>query len=151
MRRMSPMPRFFLAAAMLLPAANSAFAAVEHRAKTDALLFRTLLLEPPPLAQLTEGKVVQLIQRGADNSLVKTPEGLRGWVRNSDLIEVTVAGSARHDIGEQRIKPDGFNHSEFVLETEDAKIELMSLDRSFADEVVEAMDREQLEMRHDEN
>lgn len=151
MRLMPPCNRIFLPATILFLLALGAFATVEHRAKAEASLYRTRLLEPPPLAQLAEGETVTLIHQGEAQSLVKTGGGLRGWVRNADLVEMTVAGPTRHAIREQIITPGDFNHSFDIGVPADPEVEMLSLDRSFAAEVVEAIDREQLEMRNDEN
>lgn len=152
-RPLRPLYRYCSAAILsLLFAAMAASAAVEHRAKTDGtLLYRTRLLEPPPLATLAEGDEVDLMVRGRNESMVKTEGGLRGWVRNADLVEVKVADSRHHRIREQGVIADGLNISPFVLDQEDWKVKVDELDRSFANEVVETVDREQLEMRNDEN
>lgn len=136
----------------LLFAAAGAFGAVEHRAKSDETsLFRTRLLEPPPLTRLTEGEAVEMLVPGRNESMVKTAGGIRGWVRNSDLVAVKLAEGGRHHIGDQRISSDGLAISPFLLNPAPAKVGIQELDRSFDAEVVEPIDREQLEMRNDEN
>lgn len=151
MRLASPFPRRILAFTLPLILAAGAGAAVEHRAKLEAPLFRSQALEPPPLANLPEGEPVRLLHRGEAESLVKTAQGLRGWMRNSDLIEAALAEPGRHRIGGQEIKSGALALSPAILVLPPASPDPVALDRSFADEVVETMDREQLEMRHDEN
>lgn len=137
--------------AVLLPALG-AFAAVEYRAKADETgLYRTVVMEPPPVGLLSEGDVVTLLVTEGNRCLVKTAGGLRGWVRNSDLVGVKIAEGGRHRIGEQVILGSDFNHSEIIIDDTDPVVEVGTLNRSFDGEVVEAMDREQLEMRNDEN
>lgn len=139
------------ALAVLLPALG-AFASVEYRAKADETgLYRTVVMEPPPVGRLSEGEVVTVLHTGTNQSLVRTAGGLRGWVRNSDLVAVKMAEGGRHEIGDQRIIGRFFNESPYVLDAMDPVVEVGALDRSFEGEVVEAIDREQLEMRNDEN
>jgi len=138
--------------ASLLFAAAAAFGSVEHRAKTDETsLFRTRLLEPPPLAQLTQGEVVKMLVPGRNESLVGTAGGLRGWVRNRDLVAVKLARGESHHLPDLSIVSDGLAASPVILDLAPAKVQVEELDRSFDAEVIEAIDREQLEMRHDEN
>lgn len=153
MRPIMPRNRFCLSMTVsMLFAAAGAFGAVEHRAKVDeASIFRTRLLEPPPLTRLSEGEAVEMLVPGRNVSLVKTAGGIRGWVRNGDLVAVQLAEGARHRIGDQRISSDGLAISPSVLNLAPAKVRVEELDRSFSGEVIEAIDREQLEMRNDEN
>lgn len=155
MRPDAPMLRFSSVALLAagLPASR-ALAAVdyEYRAKADGtLIYRTKVMEPPPVATLSEGEDVTLLHQGENQSLVRTAGGLRGWVRNSDLVAVKVAEGGRFKIREQSIKTGRFNISPIIIDPADPVIEVGVLERSFFGEVVETMDREQLEMRNDEN
>jgi hypothetical protein len=159
MRLAPPLSRFFsaalpFAAFALLPASQS-FGAVEteYRAKSDEThVFRTQALEPPPLARLAEGDVVILLHRGDAESQVKTAGGLKGWVRNQDLLAIALAGPAEHRLGDQDIQGSGeFRGSIDFMRPPRLMVEVSDLDRSFMDEVVETVDREQWEMRHDEH
>lgn len=153
MRPTAPRLRISPVAALsvLLPTLG-AFAAVEYRAKTDETgIYRTVVMEPPPVGRLSEGEAVTVLHAGTNQSLVRTAGGLRGWVRNSDLVAVKLAEGGRHEIGDQRITGRYFNESPYFLEDEDPVVEVGALNRSFEGEVVEAIDREQLEMRNDEN
>jgi hypothetical protein len=153
MRPYAPWYRFRASVTVsLLFAAAGAFGAVEHRAKHDETsLFRTRLLEPPPLASLAEGEALEMLVPGRNESMVETLGGLRGWVRNADLVAVKLAEGGRHRLSDQRITSEGGAISPAVLNPPPAKVRVEELDRSFDDEVIEAIDREQLEMRNDEN
>lgn len=153
MRPARPLRRYCPAVILsLLMAAAVADAAVEHRAKSDGIsLFKTRLLEPPPLATLSEGDALEMLSQGRSESLVRTEGGLRGWVRNGDIVAVQVAKARAHRIGEQSVVGSDFNHSGIILVPEGGTVRVEELDRSFADEMVETVDREQLEMRNDEN
>lgn len=136
---------------VLLPALG-AFASVEYRAKADETgLYRTVVMEPPPVGLLSEGDAVTLLVTEGNQCLVRTGGGLRGWVRKADLVAVTLAEGGRHDLGDQRIIGKYFNESPYIFEVEDPVVEVGALNRSFDAEVVEVIDREQLEMRNDEN
>lgn len=92
MRPATPRYRYATLTASLLFAALSASAALEHRVKADDTpVFRTRLLEPPPLATLAEGDAVELIHQGRSESMVKTDGNVRGWMRNADLVAVKVS------------------------------------------------------------
>lgn len=156
MRLAPPSSRFFptLPALALLAAAAApeAAAALEYRAKTEgAALYRTEALEPPPLASLAEGEGLTLLDRGPDRSRVRTGAGLEGWVRNRDLVGVKLAAGTRHDLGNVDVQADRLNISPIVFEAGRIRVQVQDLERSFADEVVEPLDREQVEMRHDEH
>jgi hypothetical protein len=159
MRLAPPLSRFFsavlpFAALALLPASES-FGAVEmeYRAKSnETLVFRTQALEPPPLARLAEGDVVTLLHRGPAESEVKTSGGLKGWVRNQDLVAIALAVPGEHRLGDQAIQGSGeYRGSIDYMRPPAVKVEVSDLERSFMDEVVEPVDREQWEMRHDEH
>jgi hypothetical protein len=159
MRLAPPLSRFFsaalpFAAFALLPTSQS-FGAVEteYRAKSDeTLVFRTQALEPPPLARLAEGDVVTLLHQGPAESQVKTAGGLMGWVRNQDLLAVALSGPADHRLGNQDIQGSRSYHGSIDIgRPPRLKVEVSDLERSFTDEVVETVDREQWEMRHDEH
>lgn len=91
---------------------------IEHRAKADGtLLFGTRLLEPPPVALLIEGAPLQLLRQEAESSQVRTLNGLRGWVRNDNVVAVKVAEGGDHRLGDQEIHGDEWNHSEIILDS----------------------------------
>lgn len=144
--------RSILPVSILLLTALSASAAIEHRAKADGtLLFGNPLLEPPPVAILKEGAPMQLLKKEEGSSQVRLKNGLRGWVRNEEIIAVTLAEGGSHKLGDQSIIGDDWNHSEILLDQKAPEIRVDGIGRSFEAEVLETLDREQVEMRHDEN
>ncbi len=127
-------------------------AALEYRAKTDADLFRTQALEPPPLANLAQGEGLKLLQHGGAQSLVETEGGLKGWMRNGDIVAMAAAPGQNMALGSQTVTGSGeVNISPDSWGLGAAQFGLLPLDRDFAGDIVEAKDREQLEMRHGEN
>lgn len=159
MRLAPPLSRFFpaalpFAAFALLPMSPSYGAVeMEYRAKSDeTLVFRTQALEPPPLTRLAEGEVVTLLHQGDAESQVKTAGGLQGWVRNQDLLAIALSRPADHRLGNQDVQGSRAYHGSMdYMRPPAVKVEVGDLDRSFMDEVVETVDREQWEMRHDEH
>jgi hypothetical protein len=136
---------FFLAASLC-------HAAVDYRAKSEATaLYRAETLEPPPLAALAKGERVTLMVRGADRSLVKTEGGIKGWVRNADLEGVRAASEGRHDLKDVDVTADGVVGVLYYFGEAPTNPDLLPIDRSFTGEIIETADREQTEMRHDEN
>ena len=136
----------------LMIAAAPVQASVEYRIQADAAdLFRTQALEPPPLTSLSQGEVLKLIERGAAASLMETAEGVQGWVSNRDLLAMQSAPGGKFGIPEQSVKGIDWNTSVFVYPIGRYEAEPFPLDRSFSGEILEAIDKEQVEMRNDEN
>jgi hypothetical protein len=156
MRPDRPLPSFgssrILPVSILLFTAFSASAAIEHRAKADGtLLFGNPLLEPPPVASLKEGSPLQLLKQEEGSSQVRLKNGLRGWVRNDEIVAVKLAEGGDHRLGDQSIIGDDWNHTEVLLDLKAPEIRVDAIGRSFDAEVLETLDREQVEMKHDEN
>ncbi len=145
------LPRYCLSALLSLPALSSA--ALGYSVKNgDAPIFRTEALEPPPLGSLEAGLAVRLLQEGPSGSLIETEGGLKGWMRNSDLLAMASARPGDHRWGDQQVKGGGeaaISPYTFIPRVE--HVEPIALGRTFSGEILEAMDREQVEMRHDEN
>lgn len=141
----------FLASLALVP--SLARASFDYRAKADPTpVYRGEALEPPPLLTLSQGTHVTLLLRGPDHSLVRTQGGARGWVRNADLEAVRVSDGATFSLGSVQVTGGGeVAVSPVIPGMEDALPTVASPERSFTGEIVEALDREQTEMRHDEN
>ena len=136
----------------LMIAAAPVQASIEYRIQADAAdLFRTQALEPPPLTSLSRGEVLNLIERGAASSLMETAQGIRGWVSNKDLLAMQSARGGKFGLPEQSIKGSDINESKLILVLPSTIVEALPLDRSFSGEIIEAMDKEQVEMRHDDN
>ncbi|MDB5047056.1 MAG: hypothetical protein JWO30_127 [Fibrobacteres bacterium] len=128
-------------------------ASLEYSAKTDlAALFRSETLDPPPLAILDKGESLKLIHRGAAHSQVETAGGLKGWMKNEDLLAVESASGQKMAFGDQKITGGGeFNHSPLIQNLPMDRIDVLDLDRSFESEIIEAIDKEQLEMKNGDN
>lgn len=143
------LPRYCLASclAFALPAS----AALTYKVKAaSADMFRTEALEPPPVANLAEGEVLKMIHRGAASSLLETEGGIKGWMRNSDLLAMQAAKDRRHELENQEINPDKvfsplIPGKRFGIDAEIAP------ERDFDADILEPKDREEVEMRHDEN
>jgi hypothetical protein len=144
----SCLPLLVSAAFPLLSHASLAYSAK----RAGAEIFRGEALDPPPLAALTQGETVKMIAKGADASLIETEGGIKGWVRNRDLTASLDPKGLAFNLKPFEIRGAGdFNHSENVLLEPAQTLDLLPLDRSFLGEVPGNLDREQMEMRHDEN
>lgn len=144
------LPRFCLSG--FLAFAIPASAALTYSVKTpSADLFRTSALEPPPLATLAEGEVLKMIHRGAASSLLETEGGIKGWMRNADLLAMRSAKDNRHEIEEQDVVGRGRVWSPIIPGMPFGLDGELRPDRDFDGEIVEPKDREEVEMRHDEN
>jgi hypothetical protein len=128
-------------------------ASLAYTAKLEgAGVFRGETLDPPPLATLTQGQAVKMLAKGRAASLIETETGIKGWVRNEDLLAMNGAEGQAFRLGSVDVRGAGeFNHSTIVLDLPGPSVDLLPLDRSFLAEVPGNMDREQTEMRHDEN
>ncbi|GEM_PF-3757380 len=135
----------------VLPVATHA--SLEYSIRTEqAQLFRTQTLEPPPLATLSQGESLKLIYRGPAQSMVETSGGMKGWVRNGDLQAMESPRGQKFGLGEQKVTGDGeLAISPLTLKDRDLTIDVIDLNRSFAGEIVEAIDKEQLEMKNGDN
>ena len=139
--------------------AVSAFPALVHASLgysvkiEGAEVYRTEKLEPPPITSLGQGQALKLIHQGPAGSMVETEGGVKGWMRNGDLLAMENAPGGDFKLGNQPITGGGDpNISPTILMMPSRwEPEVFGLDRSFGDEIVEPMDREQVEMRHDEN
>jgi hypothetical protein len=137
----------------LIIAAAPVQASVEYRIQADAAdLFRTQALEPPPLTSLSRGEVLNLIKKGAAASLMETAEGIRGWVSNKDLLAMQSAPGGKFGLPEQSVKGLDMNNSWIILMMPSTIYNVPPLlERSFSGEIIEVMDKEQVEMRNDDN
>lgn len=138
---------------VFLAFAIPATAGLTYKVKShEADLFRTEALEPPPLATLAEGEVLKLIHEGAASSLLETEGGIKGWMRNSDLLAMKSTEGQDFRLKEQVVNPGGrVNVSPIIPGQRFDFSDMVPLDRAFEGEIAEPMDREQVEMRHDEN
>jgi hypothetical protein len=145
--------RYCLSGILISALPTLTLASLEYSAKTDeAGLFRSEMLDPPPLATLGKGESLKLLHRGADRSEVETTGGLKGWMRNQDLQAMESAPGLKVRLADQDVTAGGTAViSPLVLRMPSFAVEVISLDRSFVDEIAEAMDKEQVEMRHGDN
>jgi hypothetical protein len=136
---------------LAIPALVSA--SLEYQVKTEnAEVFRTPALAPPPLAILTQGETLKLIQRGPAASLVESEEGIQGWMRNDDVLAMESARGQKIGLGEQHVTGmDDWKGSFDIKHPPLIPAEVLPLDRSFTGEIIEAVDKEQVEMRNDDN
>jgi hypothetical protein len=150
--RKKPLTRFPLPLFALLFLSTDIHATLEYRVKkADANLFQTQELVPPPIAVLPKGEPLILIHKGSAASMVKTQGEIKGWMRNGDVEAVKPAKGRHVRLNEQEIS--GLAEPGMILidYAPSEQAEILAINRSFADEIIEAADREQLEMRHDEN
>lgn len=142
--------RYCLSASLVFPALS--LASLGYTVKRDADLYRTEALQPPPLASLDAGQAVRMLHRGPAQSLIETAGGLKGWIRNEDLLAMAPAGTQEHRLADQKVTGAGeVNVSPWIEHgAVDANVDV-NLDRAFAAEISEMLDKEQVEMRHDEN
>jgi hypothetical protein len=142
--------RLCLSVSLVFPALS--LASLEYTVKHDAEVYRTEALEPPPMASLSEGQAVRLIHQGPEGSLIETGTGLKGWIRNGDLLALAPATGGDHRLGDQQVMGGGeLNVSPLTLKLRFNPDADVILDRGFAGEILETVDKEQVEMRHDEN
>lgn len=141
--------RYCLPMSLVFPALS--LASLGYTIRHDADLFRTEALEPPPLASLDAGQAVSMRQRGPAVSLVETADGLKGWVRNENLLAMLPVGPQEHRLSDQKVTGGEVNVSPLVFEgAVDTRVPV-EFERTFKGEITEMLDKEQVEMRHDEN
>jgi len=142
--------RYCLSVTLVFPALS--LASPDYTIKHDADLYGTEALQPPPLASLEAGQAVHMLHPGGAQSLIETAGGLKGWVRNQDLLAMAPAGAQKHELPNQKVTGAGeVNISPWVNNgAVDADVALAP-DRAFSAEIIEVLDKEQIEMRHDEN
>jgi hypothetical protein len=146
-------PRYclpLLVSAALSPLSHASLA---YSAKREgAEVFRGERLDPPPLAALAQGQAVKLISKGSAASLIETEGGIKGWVRNEDLLAQNDPKGQAFNLRPVDVRGAGdFNHSELLIDFAKEPPDLLPLDRSFQADIPENADKEQVEMRHDEN
>lgn len=136
---------------LAIPALVSA--SLEYQVKTgNAEVYRTPALTPPPLATLARGETLKLIQRGAAASLVESEDGIQGWMRNDDVLAMESARGQKFGLGEQHVGGIGdWKGSIDFINPKMPPAEVLPLDRTFNGEIIEAVDKEQVEMRNDDN
>jgi hypothetical protein len=127
-------------------------AAIEYSIKKDGTeMFRTQAMEPPPVAILQKGENLELLERGKTQSRVRISEGWKGWVRNADIQGLASVAPQKFRMEDVTVVGEGNIFSPIILDLAPPSADIVSLERSFSGEILESMDKEQVEMRHDEN
>lgn len=127
-------------------------AAFEYSVKNERTeMFRTQAMEPPPVAILPKGENLKLLERGKTQSRVQISEGWKGWVRNEDIQGLASMAPQKFRMGDVNVVGEGNIFSPIILNLALPSADIVSPERSFSGEIVESMDKEQVEMRHDEN
>lgn len=131
---------------------NSAKADVIRVKGSGVIMVKTELSanEADKVADLTTGAEVQMIKEGKARSLVKSGEN-RGWVDNGSLEKIKGGNSSRNL---KDIEVQGWldNPSAvYILDNTSAQVTNLPLDRSFAADIVDKKDREDVERTYDEN
>ena len=102
-------------------------------------------------ATLSAGEEVQLMKEGKARSLIKSGEN-RGWVDNSSLVKVKVSGNTSRNLKDIEVQGWLDNPSAvYILDNSSAEVSNLPLERSFAADIVEKKDREDVERTYDEN
>ena len=102
---------------------------------------------------LNQGESLWLIKKGKNRSLVKTSNGVKGWVMNSNTEYVKGGGKGdTYNLENQDISGWLDNPSAiYILDNSGLDNSALPLTRSFSDEIFEFTDKEQLERGNDEN
>lgn len=126
---------------------------LSYSAKREgAEIYRSEKLDPPPLAGLAKGQAVTLVNKGSAASLIESEGGIRGWIRNEDLVAMSDPNGQAFRLQDIDVLGDpDFNHSFHLNHSIGWTPDFLPIDRGFMAEVPETLDKEQVEMRHDEN
>ncbi len=101
---------------------------------------------------LASNSEIQLLKEGKSRSLIKTDGGVKGWVDNSSIEKVKMAGGSTHNLKDVEVVGWLDNPAAvYVLDGSGPDLSTLPLDRSFASEIVEKKDREEVERVYDEN
>ena len=142
-----------MAAASVLAKSKPAEASEVTRVKEGgAVLYRAeLSSDSDKAANLAADQEVQLLKEGKARSLIKSGEN-RGWVNNSDLKKVKVSGNTTRSLKDIEVQGWLDNPSAvYILDNTNAEVANLPLERSFASDIVEKKDREDVERTYDEN
>lgn len=123
------------------------------RLKGSASMYKTEQGEDADKSHdLSGGEEVTLLKQGKARSLIKTSGNVRGWVDNSSLEKVKVSGGGAHNLKDVEVVGWLDNPSAvYILDNTNPDLNALPLDRSFAGEIVEKRDREEVERGFDEN
>jgi hypothetical protein len=123
------------------------------RVKGSSALYKTELAdEGDKSLDLSGGEEVTLLKQGKARSLIKTSGNIRGWVDNGNLERVKVSGGGAHNLKDVEVVGWLDNPSAvYILDNTNPDLNALPLDRSFASEINEKKDREEVERGFDEN
>jgi len=104
------------------------------------------------IVELSADDEVTLIKEGKSRSMIKTSGSVKGWVDNGSLKRVQVASGGTHNLKDVEVVGWLDNPSAvYILDNTNPDVSALPLDRSFAGEIVEKKDREEVERSYDEN
>jgi hypothetical protein len=118
-----------------------------------APLYKTELAdEGDKRMDLNGGDEVTLLKESKSRSLIKTSGNVKGWVDNSHLERVKISGGATHSLKDVEVVGWLDNPSAvYILDNTNPDLNALPIDRSFAGEIMEKKDREEVERGFDEN
>lgn len=150
--------RFILVCGLLL-AFTTAMAKSKQEAAADvirvkgegAVIYKAELSgDSDKVGNASAGSEVQMLKQGKARSLVKVGDN-RGWMDNATLERIKGGGSNRNL---KDIEVQGWldNPSAvYILDNTNPEVTNLPLERSFASDIVESKDREDVERTYDEN
>ncbi len=101
---------------------------------------------------LSAGTIVMQVKKGKNRTRVKTPDGKKGWVVNSDMVYTKSSKGDAYTLDEVDITGWLDNPSAvYILDGSGDASSDLPLTRNFEDEIFEGQDRERIERGNDEN
>lgn len=145
---------FVLALTSLSFAASKTSSTEVTRVKgSGAAVYKTELADAgEKTMDLSGGEEIKLLKEGKSRSLIKTSGNVKGWVDNSSIERVKVSGGSAHSLKDVEVVGWLDNPSAvYILDNTNPDLNALPIDRSFASEIVEKKDREEVERGFDEN
>jgi hypothetical protein len=142
---------FVLALTSLSFAASKTSSTEVTRVKgSGAAVYKTELADAgEKTMDLSGGEEIKLLKA---RSLIKTSGNVKGWVDNSTIERVKVSGGSAHSLKDVEVVGWLDNPSAvYILDNTNPDLNALPIDRSFASEIVEKKDREEVERGFDEN
>ena len=121
------------------------------RVKSAAVVVKTEQSDPSEkTGDLTAGTEVQMLKKGNARSLVSAG-GVRGWIDNS-FLEIIKGGGTTRTLKDVDVQGWLDNPTAvYILDNSSPEVTTLPLDRSFASDIAETKDREDVERSYDEN
>ncbi len=108
--------------------------------------------EADKIADVGGGDEVTLLKQGKSRSMIKTAGNVKGWVDNGSLEKVKVSSGGSHSLKDVEVVGWLDNPSAvYILDNTNPDVSALPIDRSFASEINEKKDREEVERAYDEN